>query len=246
MKNRIGSKVWALLLILSVGLVGSLSTATAQESEAVTEDDGDYDFSWLDPEKKIYVLQNRRYLKTEHMMVSLSGGPSTGSAYRASWHGTARLGYYFNEWLGLEGNYTLLVNNENKTFEALRVSTSNIIPIVREVRSQASAMLNFVPWYAKINMFNQIIYFDWYFGVGVGIINTRVDTRNNAALAPNYVNENFTGLMVGTGHIYHISDALFAKLEVQAAYYNAGNFGVGTQKSWFSSYTYGLGLGVKF
>ena len=44
--------------------------------------DDDYNFSWLDPDKKIYVLQNRKFRKANAAQLFLMGGMGLGETYR--------------------------------------------------------------------------------------------------------------------------------------------------------------------
>jgi len=51
------------------------STARSSDSRSKgSSDDDEYNFNWLDPEKKIYVLQNRKFLKGGHVLLSVTGG----------------------------------------------------------------------------------------------------------------------------------------------------------------------------
>lgn len=222
------------------GMAGSSEIDTP----APSADDG-YSFKWLDPDKKIYVLQNRRYTKAGRGMLSVIAGPGSSNAYRNTAGVSLRGGFFFSEWLGLEIFHTLQSNSDNGTFQSLKAATANIIPIVREIKSQTGVVVNFVPWYAKINMFNEILYFDWYFSVGGGSVMTRLDTRTNALRASSYVDQTFTGIFASTGHLYHLSQLFAVRLDVSGAYYNAPNSGLTGEKSWFSNYLYSIGFALK-
>src|SRR3954465_6960282 len=47
----------------------------ARTVDPAPQADDEYSFNWLDPDKKIYVLQNRRYLKAERAELSVLVGP---------------------------------------------------------------------------------------------------------------------------------------------------------------------------
>ncbi|MBC7693337.1 MAG: hypothetical protein H7222_16350, partial [Methylotenera sp.] len=66
----------------------------------------EYDFSWLDPEKKIYVLQNRRYLKANHIMLSAMIGSASSNPYRNAQSFEGRATYFINEAFAIEAFYT--------------------------------------------------------------------------------------------------------------------------------------------
>lgn len=205
----------------------------------------DYNFQWLDPDKKIYVLQNRRYQKANRLQLSANAGLSSTNAYRDSYVVEPRLAFYFREWLGIEGFYSFFLNQENSTFQALSRAAPNALPNVRELRSQMGALLKFVPWYAKINVFNQILYFDWSFSGGAGQLVTALDLRTSSAAAANYRTENLIGYYLGTGHQYHLSDTFSIRLDYLVTFYRAPLFGTTGDATWFSSSNFSAGLGVR-
>jgi outer membrane beta-barrel protein len=207
--------------------------------------DDEYNFNWLDPEKKIYVLQNRRYLKANRVMLSGMVGPGFSNPYRTSYNFDPRVTYYFNESWGIEGFYTFTTNSENNTYEALKQAAPNTLPVVREVRSQYGAVVQWVPWYAKINVFNKILYFDWYFTGGAGNVHAALDQRAHANDAPTYVNQDLFSFYAGTGHLYHLSDNLLVRLDFTSAVYRAPVFGTTGDSSWYSNLNFGIGLGFR-
>jgi len=206
---------------------------------------GDYSFQWLDPDKKIYVLQNRRYQKAGRLQISANAGIASTNAYRDSYSIEPRVAYYFREWLGIEGFYSFYLNQENSTFEALSRAAPNALPSVRELRSQMGALIKYVPWYAKINVFNQILYFDWSFSAGVGQLATALDTRTSSSAAATYLNENLIGYYLGTGHQYHLSDTFSVRFDYLATFYKAPLLGTSGSSTWFSSSTFSAGVGVR-
>ncbi|MEK6704889.1 MAG: hypothetical protein AABZ06_03800, partial [Bdellovibrionota bacterium] len=149
-------------LVLAMLALLWLTMLTAAWSEAAESSAGDlggeYNFTWLDPDKKIYVLQNRRYTKANKLFVSAMVGPGFSNPYRSSYNLDPRIAYYFSEALGFEAFYGLTSNSGNNTFDALQRASPNTWPLVREIRSQYGLLVHWVPWYAKINVFNKILY----------------------------------------------------------------------------------------
>jgi outer membrane beta-barrel protein len=207
--------------------------------------DDEYNFNWLDPEKKIYVLQNRRYQKAGHLLLSAMVGPGFSNPYRTTYNLDPRVGYFLSESWGFEGFYTFTTNSENGTYGALRAASSSALPVVREIRSQYGANLIWVPWYAKINVFNKILYFDWYFTGGAGNIHSQLDTRASASSAPAYLDQDLFSFFFGTGHIYHLSDMFQVRLDFTSAIYRAPVFGTSGENSWYSNYNFAIGLGLR-
>jgi outer membrane beta-barrel protein len=254
----IGAGLWLSLIAMSWAEaspinegIGESGRAPSSESESVPVPEAapastdEYNFSWLDPEKKIYVLQNRRYLKTGHFMGSLMAGPGISNAYRNTIGYGLRGAYYFNEAFGLEAFHTVLTNTENNTFAQLRFHTSNVVPVVREIQSQSGLLLNYVPWYAKINVFNSVLYFDWYFSAGAGPLRSRLDERKTTSQSPSYLKQDYTALYLGTGHLFHVGQRFLVRLDASGAYFNAPENGNSGDKAWFSNYLFGFGIALK-
>ncbi len=235
-KRRVGiGACFCLLLCLS------WVPANWARAEDGTED---YNFSWLDPDKKIYVLQNRRYRKANHFMVSVMGGAGFSNPYSNAYNLDPRIAYYFSESWGIEGFYTFTFNSPNTTLQALSQASANITPQVRNVTSQDGALVHWVPWYAKINVFNKILYFDWYLDAGAGTINTSVNTAS-LSTAANLVYQNFFAFYFGTGHLYHLTDNWILRLDFTGAVFSAPIYGTSGGNAWYSNYNVAAGIGLK-
>jgi hypothetical protein len=153
------SKILALFLLLSL----TLSTqAFASEKDI-------YEFSWLDPDKEVYVLQNKKYKKAGHFHVNAGGGITTSGAFVSSTAIQGRVGYFISEDWGLEGIYSKNSGKENDTAQGVRNVNgggTGTTPFRRIVDSYMGAMIIWAPFYSKINTFNKIVYMDWIFGLG--------------------------------------------------------------------------------
>jgi outer membrane beta-barrel protein len=230
---------------LGVAFVASLILQMAAGSVFAKEnDDDEYNFNWLDPEKKIYVLQNRKYTKQGKLFVSALFGSGFSNPYRSTLNVEPRVGYYLTENIGVEFFYTYTSNSTNNAQRALE-NASTTLPVIREIRSQMGVMLNWAPWYAKINVFNKVLYFDWFLSAGVGSMNTFVDTRTTVAAASNYQPQTLTGIFVGTGHQFYISQTFTARLDFSGSFYQAQVFGTSGESTWFSNFNLGLGIGLR-
>ncbi len=205
----------------------------------------EFNFNWLDPEKKIYVLQNRKYLKANRPQLSVMAGPGISNAYRNTYEISGAFSYYLSEMFGVEVFYSTLNNRENNTFEHLKQAAPNTLPVVREIRSQLGLVAHYVPWYAKINVFNKVLYFDWYFSGGMGSINTALDTRTSASSSPSYSKQDFLALFLGTGHQYHLNQNWIVRFDFTGSIYQAPRFGDSGENTWFSNYLFGFGLGYR-
>ncbi len=243
---------FVLLLLLSVFLDVSSSFAAGTPAPA---DDNEYNFSWLDPDKKIYVLQNRRYRKAGNPHLYMMGGMSLGDTYRSVYQVQPRMAVWFNEDFGLEVFYSGRSNSPNNAYKALdqAITTGGVSksPYIREVRSQFGVLFNWAPWYAKINVFNSILYFDWYFSLGAGTLGTDIGpkTKDDAASAASWSTENLFAVFVGTGHLFHINEHWMVRLDALGHFYSApiygGLPGAPLDKSIFSNFALNFGVGLK-
>ncbi|MBI3544151.1 MAG: hypothetical protein HY075_12845, partial [Deltaproteobacteria bacterium] len=121
-------------------------------------EDDEYNFSWLDPDKKVYVLQNRKYRKAGRLAISLAGGLNLSNPYRTEYELVPRIDYWFSELFGIEVFYGSLSNHDNNTLTALKQASPTALPFVRENRTYYGAALTWTPWYSKLNFFNKILY----------------------------------------------------------------------------------------
>src|SRR5688572_15226833 len=109
----------------------------------VHAEDSDYSFHWLDPDKKIYVLQNRKYLKGLHPLFSVIGSVGFSNPYCSTYNIDPRLTFYFSETFAVEFFYTLVSNTKNSTYGALTGAAPNALPNIREVSRQYGAMIQY-------------------------------------------------------------------------------------------------------
>lgn len=241
------------LMVVAASWAESAETPSSGQKDAVASrapaslDDGDsgYDFNWLDKDKKIYVLQNRRYTKAGHVFLSLMGGPGLSNPYLTAWNLDPRISYYFSEAFGIEAFYGFTFNAPNNTLTALANTTPTTVPVIREFKNELGLMAQWVPWYAKINMFNKILYFDWYLQAGMGQLATQIQTQTNTQLPPSFTSQNLFALYVGTGHIYHVSDDFIVRADFTGSYYHAPLQGNAGSNTWFSNYNFELGIGYR-
>ena len=155
-------------LMLSTMLLSSVKLMAAEKDL--------YDFLWLDPDKKVYVLQNKVHKKEHTVYANLGVGLGLSSTFQdtSMFHGNA--GYYFNEEWAAEVMYTSYSNKDNEALENLK-RLNGSIPFIRKTKSNYGVLAKWSPFYGKINTFNKIFYFDWSFGLGLG----KLEAESNAA-----------------------------------------------------------------
>ncbi len=181
-----------------------------------------YDFLWLDPDKKVYVLQNKLF-KKEHKFYADLGYLSNFTSTFQQTNGIAgRAGFYFHEEWGIEGYYNLYQNSNNENWNNVR-NVNGADPFVRRFSNSYGAMLIWSPFYGKINTFNRIIYFDWSIGLGAGIINAESNrkTVDNSNLKSTYEKEKYNSLAWKTKVKFHLNENVHVGVEWMQQHYRA-------------------------
>lgn len=199
-----------LLILLFIG---------AQKTYA-SEDDL-YDFLWLDPDKKVYVLQNKVYKRKGRKYADIGFIKNLSSDFQTTYGTHLKFGYYLSEDWALEGIYNKYTNSDNAALKNLK-QINNTVPFIRKFNDLYGVAANWSPFYGKINTFNKIFYFDWSFGAGVVKINAQsnVDTASDPDL-DGFKKETFTGGLLKTGLRFHINKNIHLGLDYQNTIYKA-------------------------
>ena len=163
-----------------------------------------YDFMWLDPDKKVYVLQNKVHKKANTVYANIGYGTGLSSNFQDTSMIHANTGYFFTEELGVELMYTKYSNKDNDALANLK-KLNGSIPFIRQTESNFGVLAKWSPFYGKINTFNKIFYFDWSFGLGVGKLNTKSNATSvaNPLSANTYSDEKYTSVIAKTGLSLH-------------------------------------------
>jgi outer membrane beta-barrel protein len=212
-------------------------------------EDSIYDFSWLDKDKEVYVLQNRKFRKSGQVYVGGTFGKSVSGAFIDSTEMNAIAGFFFKENWGLELSYTKADGTENKTSES--VAAQGSVPFYRKMDTATTAMLMWSPFYSKINTFNKIFYYDWMFGVGTASVAT-LDNRNEfpgGSAAKEKTKESQNGIAWMTAIRFYMSQSWSFRVDFRAVHVNADsaiNGETDTEKRWNHYYNFNLGLNYTF
>lgn len=161
-----------------------------------------YDFKWLDEGEKVYVVQNKEYLKTGRVSVDLNLMTSDASAYQETLGYGGAITYYFSENYSLDFTYKIYNNDDNADLDNIRnIDTGGggtIKPLIRKIDSAKLLHFNWIPFYGKINTFNRIFFFDWGLGLGVGQFETQGNykTFNDRNVPLTYEKSNDMGMNI--------------------------------------------------
>ncbi len=180
-----------------------------------------YDFSWLDKDKEIYVLQNRKYTKDHKFYASLMLGATTSGAFISSYAMQARTGYFFHEEWGVEILFSKNSGSENAIAKSVRTDTA-AIPFYRKMDHYFAGMLVWSPFYGKVNTFKKIVYFDWTLGAGLASIS---DLNNRQSVLANsdqdLESESHIGFILDTGLRFYINPKWSIRTDVTMTLYSA-------------------------
>lgn len=180
-----------------------------------------YDFLWLDPDKQVYVLQNKVYEKKKTFFadVGLVKGLNTNFQSTTGYH--FGLGYYFAEEFAIEAIYNGYSNNDDDAYRSIQ-QINQSIPFVRRAVSKVGINGIWSPFYGKINTFNKIIYFDWSFGLGIGQFTT--ESNGETANDPNantYIEESHMAILTKSIFKVHLNDRFHINLEYSMDHYKS-------------------------
>lgn len=181
-----------------------------------------YDFLWLDPDKKVYVLQNKLY-KKEHTFYADVGYLSNFTSKFQSTNGyQLKAGFYVHEEWGIEVFHNNYSNQNNDDYRNVR-AVNNTEPFIRRLNSSTGALAIWSPFYGKINAFNQIFYFDWSLGAGMAAIKAESNLKTAAivALQNSYASESYTGAILKTNVKFHLRENVHVGFEYMNTYYQA-------------------------
>lgn len=232
-------------------LIFSFSNAFASNEVA--------NFEWLDDDKEIYVLQNRKYRKSKKFMISGFGTMNFSDKFVSTLGGGLKAGYFFHENWGIEFALGMGSSSENDTSKAIK--TQNAIPFYRSITSYTSASIVWVPFYGKFNTFNLVYYLDWFVSAGLASIQTEdnsaaFDLDNSAEIRNNAFalrEESATGLTWSTGLYWHLTKLLSVRFEFTGFHYQASSSqkdssinNVSKDDKWFHNYNLSAGINLMF
>lgn len=216
-------------------------------------EDSMYDFSWLDQDKEVYVLQNRKFRKKSNIYIGGTLGRSVSGAFIDSNEVNLVGGYFFSEDWGVELSYTKAEGSINATGESVELQSS--VPFYRKIDTAMSAMLMWSPFYSKINTFNKIFYYDWMFGLGIASAETK-DNRlefGSGASSNEETEESLSGVSWMTALRFYINPSWSTRIDFRAMHFNSdfaieenGGSDFETEKRWSHYYTFNVGINYTF
>ncbi len=211
-------------------------------------EDSVYDFSWLDKDKEVYVLQNRKFRKKTKVYIGGTLGRSVSGAFVDSNEANILMGFFFSEDWGLELSYNKADGVKNKTADA--VESQGTVPVYRKIDTATNIMLMWSPFYSKINTFNKIFYYDWMFGLGISNATT-LDNRNeliDIANKDTLIKESVSGIAWMTALRFYITPSWSTRIDFRGTHINAEMQlnATESEKRWNNYYNINFGLNYTF
>ena len=173
-----------------------------------------YEFLWLDPDKQVYVLQNKLYPKHRSFYFDVGYLMGLSNEFQDTNGIQLKAGYYFHEEWAIELQYRQYSNSDNNAYKNLQ-EINQVEPFVRRFKNDQSLFVIWSPFYGKINTFNKIFYFDWSFGLGVGKTNSEnnLESVTNTTAVSSYDAEDLTTYSLKTNVKFHLNENLHLGVE---------------------------------
>lgn len=207
-----------------------------------------YEFLWLDPDKSVYVLQNKVHAKDKSFYLDLGYAANQTSNFQDTAGAQLKFGYYFKEEWAVEFDYMQWNNSDNTAFKSVG-AVNGAEPFVIRPVSSASVFLIWSPFYGKINTFNEIYYFDWSFGVGTGQFNVEssLDSNIDSPNEPNvYKDETFLPVQFKTNVKFHVNKRMHVGLEFLNTNYQSASPSAPNTDKWRQNNDLIFSVGVSF
>jgi len=214
-----------------------------------------YDFLWLDPDKSVYVLQNKIYRKEKTFSVDVSLLRTVGNEFQDTIGADIKANYFLTETWGVEVFFTNYSNSDSDNFknvvyisETDGTPNSTLFPFVRRLKTAVGAMAIWSPFYGKINTFNRIYYFDWSFGLGLANLGAESNLRTvvDPSLSNAYDSESFTALAYKTSFKFHVTRQVNFSIELRNFSYQAAGPRDVNSKELRDNWDFMVGVGYKF
>ncbi len=142
-------------------------------SNVFSDESSLYEFKWLDEGERVYVIQNKEHVKAGGLGVDISLIDSQSSPYQSTSGLSGSITYYMSENWSIDFTYKQYNNKDSADLNnLLSAYDSEVKPLIRRIDSAKLIHLNWIPFYGKINTFNQIFFFDWGVGLGAGQFDT--------------------------------------------------------------------------
>jgi outer membrane beta-barrel protein len=215
-------------------------------SPAYAGEESLYDFLWLDPDKSVFVLQNKLYEKRHTTYFNTMVLKSVNIEFQKNYGVQLRSGHFFTNELAVEAFYNRYTNEFDTAYQNIQVINGSE-PFLRRLHSSYGLNGVYSPFYGKINTFNHIFYFDWSFSVGFGKVNT--DSNRKSVVDPlipsSFEAEKYNALFTGSNLRFYLTPKFHLNVGAQnSSFY--GHDPIGNTKSLTHQIDFLIGIGLSF
>lgn len=167
------------------------------------------DLSALAPFQDIAIIQRRFLPKTKRFEISGSGAINTNNAFFNNIGVAARLAFYFQEKIGIEGTYLFLSSSERPITTGLKEDQSISTASLVEPESFYGVNLKWAPLYGKMAWLGEkIVPFDIYFTPGFGVTSTALGKSH-------------TTFNIGVGQLFALTKSSGLRWDLNWNFYQA-------------------------
>jgi outer membrane beta-barrel protein len=179
-----------------------------------------YKFRWLDPDKHIFVLQNKIFNKKGSTFVDLGFGENKATDFQNTTMFNLRGGHYWSEEWGFEVFFSKYSHSDNNAYKEISKYSE---AFMRRFTTSYGLYLIYSPFYAKINTFNKIFYFDFNFGAGLASISGENNRRSIAlgSTTTTFEKESYTGMALKWQIKFYITKTFNLSLEMSRTWFQA-------------------------
>jgi len=206
-----------------------------------------YDFLWLDPDKAVYVLQNKIHKKEKSLFLSGGYAASMNTDFQNTQGATFEVGYWLNETMALSLQHSIFSSKEDEAYKNI-TRVNNIEPFIRRAQNYTNIWLHWSPFYGKINTFNRIYYFDVGLALGLGKLQmeTNLNSIQNTNVIGVYDKEDFTSFGAKGFIKFYPSEKTFISIEIINNSYRAFSPASLKSKQFKHLRDYSINFGFKF
>lgn len=231
-------------VLLGMLLIGSISSVVRASERDL------YDFLWLDPDKSVYVLQNKTFKKKHSFYGSVGYLRGLSSEYQDTAGFKLEAGFFLHEEWAIDIFWSKYSNSDNDAFKSL-ATINQSVPFLRRPLTNYAIGAVWAPFYGKINTFNKIFYFDWSFGLGIG----KYESESNAnsvstpSVANTYSKESYTSIVTKTKLRFHATKNFHVDLELLRNNFKAPGPRIPNRTqsdSWRNNTDFIIGIGFSF
>ncbi len=172
---------------------------------------------WSPSKGEYRVIQKRYFAKQNRLNISLLGGLHINDPYSDGFAATFAAGYFFNEHLGIELDYTQSFLEDGEAQEALNNESTGAATFeYGRTTNTFGAKLLYSPIYAKMSLLGtNLIYFDLMFSLRVGLVSyeqiTQAEDSEQSTISAGF----------GVHQLFYLNKSFALRIDLENNWYNS-------------------------